>query len=81
MSNESDQIVQAVTHLKKRWLMSQPVSIESNLLVLCLISGCAGRPVNTYRHNITVVMSQIKLACVWMRAFSILRIARNDGYT
>ena len=26
MSNEADQIVQAVMHLKKRWLMSQPVS-------------------------------------------------------
>ena len=39
MSNESDQIVQAVTHLKKRWLMSQPVRTEWS--VSC-VSVCRG---------------------------------------
>ena len=32
MSNEADQIVQAVTHLKKRWLMSQPVGLVKLLV-------------------------------------------------
>jgi hypothetical protein len=38
MSNEADQIVQAVTHLKKRWLMSQPVSVLIKLPMLFVMA-------------------------------------------
>ena len=37
MSNDSEQIVQAVTHVKTRWQLSQPVCTTSYYIVLLLL--------------------------------------------
>ena len=37
MSNDCEQIVQAVTHVKTRWQLSQPVSLSALMAVVVIV--------------------------------------------